>query len=151
MRDRRRVVERGSRPTRPGMGRALYLIATASVLVAIMAWGRLETAPGNPVPRFAAILAVVVLAELPAAAVRMRGATGFATWAVATLPPFALFETYLGIEAWRNQDVGGDLQGIETFLMLVVVPPLVATTGSLVALLSCLLVKRDAVRDRGDV
>jgi len=45
--------------------------------------------------------------------------------------PLLIFEPWLGVEAARNAGMGGDLQGLEQFLMWFIVGP--------VAVLACIL------------
>lgn len=122
------------------------LAAFVAVLLGVAAWGCLASGPGDQSPAALAWLAVMILTELPAALCRMLGGTRLATWAVAVVPPLVLFEVLMGIQAERYRDVGGDLQGVEVMLMIYVIPPLVILTGSLVAIFSCLLIRRPAER-----
>ncbi|HEX8668735.1 MAG TPA: hypothetical protein VF727_10235 [Allosphingosinicella sp.] len=92
-------------------------------------------------------LALVFLLALPAAWWRSRGGGPVTTWLVAVFCPLVPLELLLAISAYRNRDVGGDLQGIEVLMMTWFVPPIVLVAGSVVALLSGILVEPRGGRD----
>lgn len=118
-----------------------YLGIAAVVLIAVVVIGFQLSDPGHQDPAFIAVLAIMVLLELPAVVVRMYGGSALKTWVVAVLLPLVPFELVLAFSPGRNQ--GGDLQGIEDILMLYVVPPAVLVTASVVTLIATLTIQRE--------
>ena len=120
-----------------------HLIPMALVLAVAAAWGISTTGPGSPAPALIGRFALVFLLELPALFVRIRGGGVVSTFAAALLPPLVVLEAYWGVQASRARpDLGGDLQGFELGMVKYVVPVVVLVTGSIVASLTCLLIKR---------
>ena len=60
--------------------------------------------------------------------------------------PLLVFEGLLAFSAWQHGDSGGDLQGVEQILMLVVLVPILLT-AALVAFLAVVLVEPEEQAD----
>jgi hypothetical protein len=117
------------------------LFVVAFVLLGVAVVGMVVASPDNQLPALVAWLAIVILCELPAVFWRTRGGTAYHVWAAAVFSPLILFETLMGISAYANRDIGGDLQGIEGALMLYVILPGALVTGTVVAVFVCLAVR----------
>ena len=115
-------------------------IGLALMLVAVL--GFATATPGQQSPAFVAILAIMLLLQLPAVMHRMRGGSVGGTWLIAFLMPFLPFELLLGTAAAQHGNMGGDLQGIEAWLMLYVVPPAVAISATVVTVIATLCFPR---------
>jgi hypothetical protein len=119
-----------------------YLGLVALVLMAVVAIGFAMSDPGHQAPAFVAVIAIMVLLELPAVVARMYGASALKTWIVAILLPLVPFELVLWISAVQHQGAGGDLQGIEEYLM-VPVAIIVFVTASIVTAIATALIPRE--------
>jgi Na+/proline symporter len=122
--------------------RHLAAIAAALAFVAFIAWTYGPDDPSAGAPNLIFFLALMLIAELPALSWRRRGAGATGTLAAALVGPLLLFGGWLGFSAWQYRDAGGDLQGIEQVMMIVVLVPILVT-GALVAALSVALVEPD--------
>lgn len=82
----------------------------------------------------------MLTAELPALWWRRRGGGPAGTLAAALIGPLLLIEGWLGFSAWQHRDAGGDLQGIEQVMMVVVLLPILVS-GALVAAFALALIE----------
>lgn len=126
----------------------LGAIAAGLLFLAFIAWTYMPPEGSSDAAGWAMLLCLLLLLELPALWWRSRGGGGLGTWWVAVLCPLIVAETWLGIQAWRYRDSGGDLQGIEQILMVIVIVPVIGA-GSLVAALATLFILPRDEEERG--
>jgi hypothetical protein len=89
----------------------------------LLAWSYAADPGGKHV--LVAFLAATLLLQTPAVAWRIMGASPGRVLLAAICLPLLIFEPWLAREAALNANAGGDLQGIETFLMWFIVVPVV--------------------------
>jgi hypothetical protein len=95
----------------------------------LFAWSILcDDGRGNQHLLFAAASATLLL-QSPAIAWRIIGASPIRVLLAAIILPLLVFEPWLGEEAVRNTHVGGDLQGVEQFLMWFIIVPVTVIAG----------------------
>jgi len=123
------------------MRRYRTLLAAAVLLLAFAVVMLTQGGPGAQTLPMLGVVAMLLLLELPAFWWRMRGGTAMTTWGVAVACPLILFEALLGLSAWKNRGLGGDLQGVEGMLMTWVIPPAVLVSATVMTVLALALVK----------
>ncbi|MEZ0242504.1 MAG: hypothetical protein ACAH11_03965 [Sphingomonas sp.] len=101
-----------------------HLIILALILGALAGWcWRINAMdPGAQATGVLSILFLVLIAQLPAVWLRMRGANGLVVLLTAVAVPLIPIEILLAIGARVNEPAGGDLAGIEKLLMWLAVP-----------------------------
>lgn len=108
----------------------------------LLAWSILcDDGPGNQHLLFTAVSATLML-QSPAIAWRIVGASPIRVLLAAIILPLLVFEPWLGEEAVRNAHVGGDLQGIEQFLIWFIIAPVTVMAG-IVCVAATVLIKSD--------
>jgi hypothetical protein len=121
---------------RPWWWLALFVIANCCVF----AWSILcDDGRGNQHLLFTAASATLLL-QSPAIAWRILGASPIRMLLAAIILPLLVFEPWLGEEAIRYAHVGGDLQGIEQFLMWFIIVPVTVIAG-IVCVAATVLIK----------
>ena len=123
------------------MRRYRTLLAAAVLLLAFALAALTQSGPADQTLPLFGVLAMMLFLELPAFWWRMRGGTAITTWGVAVACPLILFEGLLGLSAWKNRDIGGDLHGVEAMLMTWVIPPAVLVSATVMTVLAIALVK----------
>lgn len=115
-------------------------LAGALAFVAFIAWTYGLDDPTSNAPNLIFFLALMLISELPALWWRRRGGRPTGTLAAALIGPLLLIEGWLGFSAWQYRHAGGDLQGIEQVMMVVVLVPILVS-GALVAAFALALIE----------
>jgi hypothetical protein len=123
------------------MRRYRTLLAAAVLLLVFAVLALTQGGPGAQTLPLLGVVAMLLLLELPAFWWRMRGGTAMTTWGVALACPLILFEALLGLSAWKQRGLGGDLQGVEQMLMIWVIPPAVLVSATLMTVLALVLIR----------
>jgi hypothetical protein len=125
---------------RPAAGH-LAVLAAGLAAVALFAWFYTRHDPTAGAVGLIGLLALMVLLELPAFWWRREGGWALGTFVVAVAGPLIVFEALLAFSAsGHDHDSGGDLQGIEQWLMVAVIVPILIT-GGIVAAVACAMVE----------